>query len=106
MVSLSGEEILAAAGVALVVLDGLPAVLIEPERFASTVSDGWASEETTSEPVDGSLAQSPGNAARLAVVVNQPGDVLLAIAADQVRPAGAGEVAQPIDLRKGLMDGG
>lgn len=105
VVLLTGEEILTAAGMALIALDGVPAVLIEPERLASTFSEGGASEATTSEPVDGSPAESSGDAARLAVVVDYPGDVLFAIAADQVRPAGDGDAAQSIDLRKGLMDG-
>ena len=98
VVSLTGEEILAAAGVALVVLDGLPAVLIEPERLISAVPD-------MSEPIDGPLADCPGETARLAVVVDHPGDVLFAIAADQIGPAGDGQAAQTIDVRKGLMDG-
>lgn len=105
VVSLSGEEILTSAGVALVVLDGLPAVLIEPERLTSTVSEAGASEATITETIDSASDESSGDAARLAVVVDRPGDILFAIAADQVRPAGDGEAAQLIDLKKGLMDG-
>lgn len=115
VVPLTGEEILTSVGVALVMLEGLPAVLIEPERLTSAVAEVEVSKAEVSEadiperkvsaPLDGSVAQSLGDPARLAVVVDHPGELLYAIAADQVRPAGDGEAALPIDLRKGLMDG-
>ncbi len=115
VVSLTGEEILTSAGVALVMLEGLPSVLIEPEQLTSRVSEAEVStadvaeadgsKEKVSAPLNGPVPQSLGDPARLAVVVDHSGDLLFAIAADQVRPAGDGETALPIDLRKGLMDG-
>ncbi len=102
---------LRADGAALVVLEGLPVLLVEPERLAESTtvpaneSVVNASGTEGDDGVKDCLTHAVQRAARLAVVVNTPGDLLFAIAADQIGPMRDEWTARPIDVRKGLING-
>ncbi len=97
LVPISEETILYGPGVALLALDGLPALLVEPEHLMDGLSS-VALEQGSSDAVSQAMP-------RLALMVKASGDVFLAIAADEVGPADEStQSAQWLDLRKGMTD--
>lgn len=96
LVPMTDEAILVGSGVALVAVEGLPAVLVEP---AQLLAKPVLMDQDMTPPGD----QQP--LARFALLVEALGDVSWAIAADEVGPAdGEHQDASWLDLTKGLVD--
>jgi hypothetical protein len=80
----------------LLAVDGLPALLVEPDHLMGLSSA--SSDQSSSDAMGQALP-------RLALMVKAPGDVFLAIAADEVGPADeSAQNAQWLDLKKGMTD--
>ncbi len=96
LVPLSEEAVLVGPGVALLSLEGLPAVLVEPDRLVASSAANAEQESAT---------ESTRIAPRLALMLESPGDVCWAIAADEVGPADESvQSAAWLDLKKGMTD--
>ncbi len=96
LVAISEEAILTGPGVALLALDGLPALLVEPEYLMA---------RSSAVPEQGSSDAMTQGLPRLALMVKAFGDVFLAVAADEVGPADeSAQNAQWLDLKKGMTD--